>query len=107
MRKITFYHGQFVTRAKTPSLALVLWYGSWTPPMLPSDPEPCKVYLQPVRYPTEGKAFLDLVVAACEREIGQEPPISSVYNVIWEKQCWHILKWMNQHGMIEGLMVEY
>ena len=106
MRRITFRHGPDeypMTRAVNPAMALLLWYGSWAPPVLPPNPELFTVYEQPVGYPTSGQQFLELVVAACERQVGSGPPIDGRN---YQNKCWRILKWMNAHGIINGLVVD-
>jgi hypothetical protein len=103
-RRITLKYGEIVTCANTPALALLHWYTSKGEKFAPHNPEPFKVYTRSISHPTKGKAFLDLIMAVCEREFGNGP---SGTDGPFMKQCWKIIKWLRLYGDVTELKLEY
>jgi len=88
------------TMAERASLALLYWFGARVKHAFPKNPEMLKVYVYEYKHPTKGQPFLNIVIAACEREFNKTPPL------IWrdyEDYCWLILKWLHKHGDVVTL----
>jgi hypothetical protein len=104
--QIKMIHGEGKeTRAKSASLALNLWFVCRCKSKLPRNPKSFEVYTQDhLNHPTAGQPFLDIVVAACEREFNKFPEIKEDD---FEKQCWSILEWLSKHGDVTQLSCSY
>ncbi len=109
MTQIKMTHGKarLLTCAQKPSIALLHWFWSRCKYKLPENPEMFKVYVFPRKFPTKGQPFLDIVIAACEREFNKTPPlIWKDYAGTYEDYCMWLLKWLHEHGDIVTLEID-
>jgi 1-acyl-sn-glycerol-3-phosphate acyltransferase len=106
------HHDGCTTVGKNPLIALRYWYGAFHRRPLPPDLPRGRITLivgEPIKYPTEGPEFIDLLLAACERTYNKVPEVTS-----WD--CWPpetdeecvecsrlLLLWLSDNGYVTNL----
>lgn len=100
MLKFT-HHGGRKTIAKNYQLGLYYWFLGETNQQSPAPPEGgvLSVTANPVKVPSEGRPFIDVVVASIERSCGTAPEINDSDD---ETNCKRIYEWLEQNELLQS-----
>lgn len=108
---VRFTHKGGKTTAKDYEYALFYWYWGRNSMKLKTVPSTLTIFNQnDLKFPAKGDLFIDLVIAACEREWGdapakeiQKPVFFGLFkrNERYSEKCKRIMDWLAENGDVK------